>query len=241
MLKHYLRCFARDKPTSLTFWLPWAEWWYNTTYHSAIQMTPHEAIYGKPPPVVSSYIPGTTAVDAVDTTLRERDAILCQLRQTLQVAQDHMKYFTDKHRTEREFQPGDWAYLRLQPYRQATMCNPQHPKHTPCLYGPFQILSRVGTVAYKLQLPGTSCIHNDFHVSLLKKKLGSNVSPCPTLPPMVDGLVHWMPAQILNRGLIKRKNKPITHGLIQWEGLPVKDATWEDASDIQTCFPSFHT
>lgn len=240
-LEHYLRCFAGDKPTSWSSWLPWAEWWYNTTFHSAIQMTPHEAVYGKPPPVVSSYIPGTTAVDAVDTTLRERDAILRQLRQNLQVAQDRMKYFADKHRTEREFQPGDWVYLRLQPYRQATMRNPQHPKLAPRFYGPFQVLSRVGTVAYKLQLPGPSRIHNVFHVSLLKKKLGSNVSPSPTLPPMTDGLVHWMPAQILNRGLIKRKNKPVTRWLIQWEGLPAEDATWEDASDILTRFPSFQT
>ncbi|CAL9013158.1 unnamed protein product [Prunus brigantina] len=121
------------------------------------------------------------------------------------------------------------------------MRNPQHPKLAPRFYGPFQVLSRVGTVAYKLQLPGPSRIHNVFHVSLLKKKLGSNVSPSPTLPPMTDGLVHWMPAQILNRGLIKRKNKPVTRWLIQWEGLPAEDATWEDASDILTRFPSFQT
>lgn len=34
-LEHYLRSFVGDKPTSWVEWLPWAEWWYNTTYHSA--------------------------------------------------------------------------------------------------------------------------------------------------------------------------------------------------------------
>ena len=45
----YLRCFAGHQPSTWTKWLPWAEWWYNTTFHSAIQLTPFEAVYGWPP------------------------------------------------------------------------------------------------------------------------------------------------------------------------------------------------
>ncbi|CAL2247818.1 unnamed protein product [Prunus armeniaca] len=120
-----------------------------------------------------------------------------------------MKHFADKHRTEREFQQGAW------------------------------VLSRVGSVAYKLQLPGNSKIHNVFHVSLLKKKVGVHVTSSPTLPPMTAGVVAWVPAKVLNRGIFKRQNKPVTRWLIQREGLPEEDATWEDASVIQQRFPSF--
>lgn len=88
-----------------------AEWGYNSTYHSAITKTPFEAVYGKSPPSIISYIPGTSDVNAVDTTPRERDSILYQLRQTLLTAQERMKYFAYKHRTEREFHIGDWVYL----------------------------------------------------------------------------------------------------------------------------------
>ena len=48
-LEGYLRCFAGHQPSTWTNWLPWAEWWYNTTFHSAIQLTPFEAVYGRPP------------------------------------------------------------------------------------------------------------------------------------------------------------------------------------------------
>jgi hypothetical protein len=54
-LENYLRCFAGDKPKEWTRWLPWAEWWYNTTYHSATKMIPFEAVYGRPPPILSTY------------------------------------------------------------------------------------------------------------------------------------------------------------------------------------------
>ncbi|CAL2254809.1 unnamed protein product [Prunus armeniaca] len=104
----------------------------------------------------------------------------------------------DKHKTEREFQIGDWVYLRLQPYRQATLHDSQSPKLAPYYYNPFQITSRVGTVAYKLALPVIA------KISLLKKKLGSSVVPNPTLPPISDGAVSWTPAKIFDRGIFKR-------------------------------------
>ncbi len=49
-LETYLRCFTQDSPKRWTYWLLWAEYSYNTTWHSAIRMTPYEAVYGVPPP-----------------------------------------------------------------------------------------------------------------------------------------------------------------------------------------------
>lgn len=63
--------------------LTWAEWWYNTTYHSAIKMSPFQALYGYQPLSVSQYIPGTTAVDQVDWDLKDRDALLAELKRNL--------------------------------------------------------------------------------------------------------------------------------------------------------------
>ncbi|KAL6179353.1 hypothetical protein ACLB2K_050869 [Fragaria x ananassa] len=51
-LEHYLRCFVADRPSSWRTLLHWAEWWYNTSYHSTIKMSPFEALYGTPPPSV---------------------------------------------------------------------------------------------------------------------------------------------------------------------------------------------
>lgn len=75
-------------------------------------------------------------------------------------------------------------YLRLQPYKQTSLAVRKTLKLSPRFYGPFEIMDRVGTVAYKLKMPSYSKIHPVFHVSLLKKKLGNDVVPQPSLPPV---------------------------------------------------------
>jgi transposase InsO family protein len=69
-LETYLRCFASEKQNQWAQWLPLAEWWYNTSYHTATRMTPFEAVYGQKPPSVLSYLPGTSKVQAVDKHLQ---------------------------------------------------------------------------------------------------------------------------------------------------------------------------
>ena len=64
-----------------------------------------------------------------------------------------MKFFADKHRIERSFQVGDWVFLRLQPYKQKSITSKGKWKLSPRFYGPFQVLQRVGEVAYRLDLP----------------------------------------------------------------------------------------
>ncbi|CAN6678621.1 unnamed protein product [Malus baccata var. baccata] len=204
-------------------------------------MSHFEAVYGYPPPRVPSYLPGSSPVHLVDTTLRDRDALLRQLRENLHLAQECMRHFANKKRSEREFQVGDWVFLRLQPYLQSSVSHTNCPKLAPRFYGPYQILARVGKVAYILDLPANSRIHPTFHVSLLKPKLGSHVIPSTILPPLSDtGLVAWTLETILQRGMFKRGNSAVTRWLIKWVGLPDHDATWEDADSIIERFPDFH-
>jgi hypothetical protein len=80
-IENYLRCFTRDRPKHWTYWLPWAEYWYNTTWHASIQMTPFEVVYGLPPPRSLTYVLGTTCVEAVDEVLRNCEQILTLLQQ----------------------------------------------------------------------------------------------------------------------------------------------------------------
>lgn len=145
-------------------------------------MTPFEIVYGQALPTVHSYETGTTKVDSVDQALKERDRILSLLQSNLEATQCRMKAQADKKRFERVFEVGDSVYLRLVPYQQLSLAS--HPFHKlhPRYYGPFQILSKVGPVAYKLKLPDHSKLHLVFHVSCLKKHLGSNIQPIVPLP-----------------------------------------------------------
>jgi hypothetical protein len=65
--------------------------------------------------------------------------------------------------------------LKLQPYAQSSLASHANQKLAFIFIGPFPIVQKVGAVAYKLELPQSSTIHPIFHVSELKKVVGSKV------------------------------------------------------------------
>lgn len=122
-LEDYLRCYAGLKPKKWVQWLAMAKWWYNTPYHSSLKLNPFDALYEYPPPKLISYIPGTSANQRVDLTLHTWEQIIQVLKENLKATQNRMKTFADKRRNEREFEEGDWVYLRHQPYQQRSISN----------------------------------------------------------------------------------------------------------------------
>lgn len=80
-----------------------------------------------------------------------------------------MKWFADKHRTERVFHMGVMVYLQPQPYRQAYVVVYRNLKLALCYFGPYPVTARSDPVVYRLGLPLRSKIHPVFHISQLKK------------------------------------------------------------------------
>jgi len=114
-------------------------------------------------------------------------------------------------------------------------------KLSPKFFGPFAVIARVGSVAYRLQLPPQARIHPVFHVSLLKKHLGS-LPTAPGVVPDIDelGLLAAEPVAVLARRLGKKGNRAVVYLLIQWSNRPKEEATWELYSDIEAKFPHFN-
>lgn len=147
----YLRCLAGDRPRSWLRWLTWTEFCYNTSYQTALQTTPFRVVYGRDPPLLS-YEPGLSLV-ALDKQLQQRDEFLAKIRERLLQAQDYMKTTYDKAHREVEFAAGEWAWLRLHNRQASGITSGGNQKLAPRYYGPFQVLERVGKVAYRLFLP----------------------------------------------------------------------------------------
>ncbi|XP_058757457.1 uncharacterized protein LOC131630720 [Vicia villosa] len=164
----YLRCFTSEQPRKWYKFLHLAEYWFNTSFHSAIQMTPFKALYGRDPPNIPDYLCDIVTDTSLRDSLQERNTIVTQLKANIQKSQVQMEKQANLKRRDFTFHPGDLVLLRLHPYRQQTVSRRNSQKLAKRFYGPYQIIKKVGEVAYMLDLPSSSRIHPVVHVSLLR-------------------------------------------------------------------------
>ncbi|VFQ69600.1 unnamed protein product [Cuscuta campestris] len=201
-----------------------------------------KALYGRPPPDLVPYNRGESKVQAVDDLLAERDALLRRLRANLQAAQVRMKLQANRQRREVEFQVGDWVLLWLQPYRQHFVARRSSQKLALHYYGPFEVLQRVGPVAYRLKLPDSARIHLVFHVSVLRPFLGqdTNSGVLPLPDDLVDGRPPSHPVQLHATHWVLRHGVREEQFLVSWSDGSLDDATWEPAALICEHYPHLH-
>nr|GEV22215.1 putative mitochondrial protein [Tanacetum cinerariifolium] len=148
---------------------------------------PDKILYGRDPPPLIRCGSQPTPIFEVDRYMEERDQVLKEFKEHLSKVQVNMKTKADCHRRDVQFKVGDKVFLKLRLRRQQSVVH-NNEKLSPRYYGPYEILERIGNVAYKLKLPSTTTIHPVFHVSQLKKFIGSNIQK-NDLP---DGLTEEM-------------------------------------------------
>ncbi|KAH0729855.1 hypothetical protein KY289_001043 [Solanum tuberosum] len=106
-----------------------------------------------------------TYLRAMGHNWADRQTMLQNLRENLHQTQVHMKFFADRHHTNRELKERDLVYLKLQPYRQTSVEVYKNLKLSAKYYGPYKVIKRIRSVAYHLELPQGSQIHPVFRVS----------------------------------------------------------------------------
>ena len=164
-----LRACVLDHKGSWEEHLPLVEFAYNSSYQASIQMTPYEELYGRP---CQSSICWTevgensiTGPDLIRNTSEKVSLIL----QRLLTAQSRKKNYADIRRRPLEFEVGDHVFLMVMPKRGMVRFG-KRGKLSPRFIGPFEILERVGIIAYWLTLPPSmSGVHEVFHVSMLRR------------------------------------------------------------------------
>ncbi|XP_060216633.1 uncharacterized protein LOC132644095 [Lycium barbarum] len=116
----------------------------------------------------------------------------------------------------------------------------QKGKLSPRYIGPYEVLERVGSVAYKLALPlELDKIHNVFHISMLRiyRSDPSHVLPVESIEISPDLTYEEEPIQILAREIKELRNKKIPFVKFLWTNHSGKEATWERAEDMQIQYP----
>ena len=88
------------------------------------------------------------------------------------------------------------------------------------------MLQRIGPIAYKLELPPEARIYPVYHVSQLKKQLGSMVHVQHQAPTTsVEQILE--PELILERRIVNKEGRAVTEELVKWKYMPVEEASWE--------------
>ncbi|VFQ84128.1 unnamed protein product [Cuscuta campestris] len=239
-LEQYLRAFCHARPAKWSSLLPWAELALNSTYHEGIKMSPFKALYGRDPPPLLPYTTGSSNVQKVDDLLTERRELLRMLKQNLISMQQRMCVTANKHRREVTFSVGDRVLLRLQPHRQFSVSKPLSAKLGRRYYGPFEILERIGPVAYKLRLPEGARVHDTFHVSLLRPFIDEG-SPLPVHPlptAFHEGAPISTPVQAVKTRTILVRGEPQEQWLVEWSDGDLSNASWEPVGTLMQRYPS---
>jgi hypothetical protein len=122
-------------------------------------------------------------VQEMEDHIENQQKVLKLLKDNLVTTQNRMKQQVDQHHNEREFEVGDWVFIRLQPYKQMSLKQQKKDnKFAPKYYGPYKLLQRIENMDYKLELPPSSHVHLVFHVSCLNKVVNDKIQVQTILP-----------------------------------------------------------
>ncbi|KAM6562829.1 hypothetical protein CsatB_022827 [Cannabis sativa] len=213
----------------------------STFYQSTIGVAPYEMLYGRKcrSPLHWDEL-GENKLLGPDAVQHTNEAIQ-KIRARMITAQSRQKSYADLKRRDIEFEVGDHVFLRVTPRKGLSVKRfGKRGKLSPRYVGPFQILDRVGSVAYRIALPPSlSGVHNVFHVSQLRKYVSdpSHVLSYETLGLQEDLSYNERPIKILDQKDRILRNKTITLVKVLWRNSVVEEATWELESDMREQYP----
>ncbi|GJY45265.1 hypothetical protein Tco_0434328 [Tanacetum coccineum] len=150
--------------------------------------------------------------------VQETTEKISQIKDRLKAARDHQKSYADERRKPLEFSVGDYVLLKVSPWKGVVRFG-KKGKLAPRFVGPFEIVEKVGTVAYRLDFPEElNGVHDTFCVSNLKKCLAHPTLQVPLDEIRVDDKLNFMeePVEILEREFKKLKRSMIAIVKVRW-------------------------
>nr|GEV60330.1 putative reverse transcriptase domain-containing protein [Tanacetum cinerariifolium] len=205
------------------------EFSYNNSYHATMKAAPFEAMYGRKcrSPVCWTEV-GEAQILGPEL-IQETTEKKVQIMQRMLAARDRQKSYANLKRKPMEFHVGDKVMLKVSPWKGVVRFG-KRGKLNPRYVGPFKVLERVGDVAYKLKLPEElSRVHNEFHVSNLKKCHADEPLAVPLDGPHFDDKLHFVeePVEIVVCEVKRLKRSQIPLVKVRWNSKRSLEFTWE--------------
>ncbi|GJY12996.1 putative reverse transcriptase domain-containing protein [Tanacetum coccineum] len=219
--------------------LPLVEFSYNNSYHSSVRCAPFEALYGRKcrSPIMWAEVGEGQLIgpELVQETIEK----VTHIKDRLKAARDRQKSYADKRRKPLEFSVGDYVLLKVSPWKGVVRFG-KKGKLAPRFVGPFEIVEKVGPVAYRLDLPEElNGVHDTFHVSNLKKCLADPTLKVPLDEIRVDAKLNFVeePVEILEREFKKLKRSRIAIVKVRWNSKRGPEFTWEREDQMKLKYP----
>nr|GFC64767.1 putative reverse transcriptase domain-containing protein [Tanacetum cinerariifolium] len=183
------------------------------------------------------------AIDFGKELIQETTEKIIQIKQRMKAACDRQKSYADLKRKPMEFQVRDKVMLKVSPWKGVVRFG-KRGKLNPRYVGPFNVLERVGDVAYKLDLPEElSRVHNTFHVSNLKKCHADEPLAVPLDGLHMDDKLHFVeePVEIMDREVKRLKQSRIPLVKVRWNSKRGPEFTWEHEDQFRKKYPHLFT
>ncbi|KAL4378458.1 hypothetical protein GQ457_02G023120 [Hibiscus cannabinus] len=239
VLEDMLRCCIIDFQGTWEKQLPLVEFVYNNSYQASIQMAPYEALYGRRcrTPVCWAEV-GHKLLPMPDILKGTTEKVKL-ISKRLKAASDRQKSYANLKRREVEYAVGDKVFLKVSPWKKVMRFG-RKGKLSPRYIGPYEIVGRVGPVAYRLLLqPELERIHDVFHVSMLRKYRSDppHVMPVEEIELNLDLSCDEEPIEILASDSKVLRGRTIELVKVKWRHRGVEEATWERKDDMTEQYP----
>ncbi|KAA3455259.1 DNA/RNA polymerases superfamily protein [Gossypium australe] len=220
-------------------YLPLAEFVYNNSFQSSIQMALSEALYGRRCQTPVGWIELNKRKMIGPGLVQETEDIVKKIQDRLKAAFDKQKSYADLKRRDIEYSVSDKVFLKVSPWKKILRFG-RKGKLSPCIFGPYEIVERVELVAYRLALPPElQKIHEVFHVSMLRRYRSdhSHVISTEDIEIQLDLTYEEEAVEILAREVKELRNKRVPLVKVLWRSHSIEEATWELEETMRSQYP----
>ena len=224
-----LRGCILDFSGSWDRYIPLMEFSYNNSYQSSIGMARYEALYGIRCRTPMCWTEMNEHKIIGPELVKDTEEKVQIIQQRLKAACDRQRSYANLKRKDIEYEVGDKVFLQVSRWKKILHFG-RKGKLSPRFIGPYEILERVGPVAYRLALPPELAkLHDVFHVSMLQRYHydPSHILPVQDIQVQEDFTFDEEPKAILDREIRQLRNKQVPLVKVLWQHHGMEEVTWE--------------